>query len=221
MVVLTCLGWRAWRRRSLRRLARGEQGAAYSLAFVLTFPLYLYLVALVIESTLLLLTKVGTVYAAYAAARAAVVYRSQDAGRAKQKAHQAAVHAMVPFASSSDLHADGVNHSRKGAADAYARQAARFVQLPGASPSYMPAKYLYADKAVTVTGADERTPDGLVRVRLTYQAPTYAAGVGRIFGRRSPRGGAYYTVPIVTEVSLPDEAPRTESGKLGIDHVTP
>jgi Flp pilus assembly protein TadG len=223
LVVLTARAWRSWRRRSLRRLARGEHGAAYSLAYVLTFPLYVYLVALVVESSILLVVKAGTVYGAYAAARSAIVYRSQGVPRANEKARLAAVNAMAPFASSSDLHADGVDRSKQGAADDFARQARKFVQLKGASPGYLPAKYLYADKAVRVSVSkdDEKKPDGLVRVRLTYQAPTFVAGIGRIFGSRSAKGGAYYTVPIVTEVSLPDEAPRSESGKLGIDHATP
>jgi hypothetical protein len=63
--------------------------------------------------------------------------------------------------------------------------------------------------------------DDPVRVRLTYLAPTYVPGIGRLFGVRSPWGGRYYVVEIVTEVALTDEVPRSADGKLGITYDSP
>jgi len=112
-----------WRR--LVRFLADERGASYALPYVLTFPIYLLLVCLMIQPTLILMVKMGTMYAAHAAARAAIVWRSDepeaqtDAGgrlNAEEHAFKAAYLAMTPFTSSSQKHYDHpefVNHSPK------------------------------------------------------------------------------------------------------------
>ena len=65
---------RAWG--SLRRFAHDEEGAAYSLSFVMVIPIYGALDVLDHRRTLILTAKLGTVYAAYAAARTASVWSS-------------------------------------------------------------------------------------------------------------------------------------------------
>ena len=57
----------------LRRLASDEDGAAYTLSYVMVIPLYALLICLIIESVLMMTAKLGTVYSAYAAARTASV----------------------------------------------------------------------------------------------------------------------------------------------------
>ena len=60
----------------MRRLANDEDGAAYTLSYVMVIPVYALLICLIIESVLMLTAKLGTVYAAYAAARTASVWSS-------------------------------------------------------------------------------------------------------------------------------------------------
>ena len=100
-------------RRARRNLGRlrdlsGEDGFAYSLGFLLTMPFLMVVVALVVETTLLLASKAGTFYAAYAAARSAIVWdTAQPPGVGDERIRLAAVHAIAPFASSNPAHLSG------------------------------------------------------------------------------------------------------------------
>ena len=94
--------------KNLRRFLRSESGASYSLPFVLTFPIYLLLMAVLLQASLILLCKLGTLHAANAAARTVTVWQSAystdpDYGEqyVRFKTKRAAVMAMVPFANSS------------------------------------------------------------------------------------------------------------------------
>jgi len=77
----------------------------------MVMPIYILLLCLVIETTMGLIAKIGTVYSAYAAARNAIVYSSIDPASADERARHAAVRAMVPFASSGQRHTDGTAHT--------------------------------------------------------------------------------------------------------------
>jgi hypothetical protein len=220
LLVLTVAIVRKLRRPSLRTLWQGEQGAAYVLSYTMVFPLYLYLVCLIIEATGLLLVKAGTIYAAYAAARSAVVWLpAEPANQAQSRATLAALQCLTPFASPSDLHADGPQPDTQEQT-AYIREAGKRLRGPELN-SYLQAKFRYAAKATRVDIQGGTCFEDPVRLRLTYQAPTYVPGVGRIFGQRSPWGGKYYTVEVITEVVLPDETPQSENGKLGIPYESP
>jgi len=116
LLLLACLVYRAtarlgWRR--LKRLCTDERGASYALPYVLTFPIYLLLVCLMIQATMMLIVKMGTVYAAYAAARSAIVWRSAEPfaasnararAVAQKNAYRAAAMAMAPFGSGHPEH---------------------------------------------------------------------------------------------------------------------
>jgi hypothetical protein len=105
---------RPWK--SVAAFAADEHGASYALSYVLTFPFYLLLMCLIMQATLILMVKIGTVYAAHAAARAAIVWgpsqperpSKEDDGyrRASKKAHRAAALAMAPFATGYQHHLD-------------------------------------------------------------------------------------------------------------------
>ena len=98
-----------------RRFLRDEKGASYALPYVLTFPFVLILVCVMIQCTLILLVKCGSVYASYAAARSAIVWRSSDPEsdekgleNAKYYSTRAAMLAMTPFSSGYESHAKRV-----------------------------------------------------------------------------------------------------------------
>ena len=84
------------------RLVRDEEGGAYTLSYVMVVPIIMLLMCLIVETTLMLSAKLGTVYAAFAGARVASVWSSAaDWDRAEQRIEQAAIKAFVPFASGS------------------------------------------------------------------------------------------------------------------------
>lgn len=206
-------------------LAEEEDGAAYSLAYVLTLPFYVMFVCLVVEGTLILVAKMGTVYAAYAAARCDIVYHSLDASPARtdERTRRAAVRAMVPFASLSDRHLGGAADLPPGGDLAEYLQAVKHYAGGDPSAAAVRAKYLYAHRATHVSvgrlaTADE--PRAPVTVTLRYEAPLFVPGVTRFLGRRAP-GRPYFVYDITTVVSLPDERPGTPDGRLGITYEAP
>ncbi|MDC0936656.1 hypothetical protein OAS39_10245 [Pirellulales bacterium] len=119
-VWLACVAVLAWSvrrsvgRLNLRRLQvalADERGATYVLPYMLTFPIYLLVMCLMIQSTMILMVKMVSMQAAQATARSAVVWRSahpfDDKGGgnlAVERGHYAAAIAMTPVASSQDTH---------------------------------------------------------------------------------------------------------------------
>lgn len=92
-VLLGCLPWLGWLAASLaclglliggvrarpdwgrlRRLHEDESGTAQTLSFVLTLPLFVWVVMFIVQVSQLMIAQVVVEYAAYAAARAAVVW---------------------------------------------------------------------------------------------------------------------------------------------------
>jgi hypothetical protein len=114
LVVLVRRAYRAQEWGGVAAFADDERGASYALSYVLTFPFYLFLMCLIIQATLVLMVKMGTVYAAYAAARSATVWRPSQPERpnssdnrfshTEDMAQRAAAMAMAPFASGMDMH---------------------------------------------------------------------------------------------------------------------
>ncbi len=98
---------------SCRRFNACEEGASYALPYVLTFPIFVLLMAIFVQASLILMCKIGTVYSAYSSARTYIVWQSAAQNEtvggvqfdfAKFKAMRAASMAMVPFASSNPQH---------------------------------------------------------------------------------------------------------------------
>lgn len=98
---------------SWRRFHACEEGASYALPYVLTFPIFVLLMAIFVQASLILMCKIGTVYSAYSSARTFIVWQSAAQNEtvgglqfdfAKFKAMRAASMAMVPFASSNPQH---------------------------------------------------------------------------------------------------------------------
>src|SRR5262245_4523384 len=85
---------------TLRRLIVDEDGAAYTMSYVMVIPVYALFICMMIESVLFLTAKLGTVYAAFAAARTASVWSSATTwDKTMEKAQLSAVRSMTPFSS--------------------------------------------------------------------------------------------------------------------------
>jgi hypothetical protein len=223
VVCLRVLG-RLAPRRSWRDLNRSEDGASYSLGFMIVMPIFVLVVCLVVETTLILVAKIGTTYAAYAAARSAVVWVPSGVGRstAESKMKLAAVQAMTPFAGGASHHQPPVSIPSPSDAAQYYAAHRSFADKPGAA-DYILAKYRYANWAV-----DVKTDAGMdfkkdVTLTLNYKAPLHLSSVGRFLGTRDPMSGFYY-YPMTTVVTLENHAPRNDTANpanrpLGISYV--
>ena len=206
----------------IARVASEEDGAAYTISYVMVIPCYALLMCIVIETSALFPAKIGSVYSAYAAARTAAVWSSAtEWENAEQKAITAGRRAFVPFASS----------THRLESDAISKESASYVLAHGgfsgspAREKYLLAKFSYAQRAVNVSV--DRTEDGSneITANLTYEFPFNIPGVSRIFGEQRDDGSYYF--PIKSSVTLMNEAPQTDldappsnTNSLGIGYGT-
>lgn len=234
----------AFRVHRLRSLYREESGATYMLPLVLTIPLYVLLITMIIECTLLLTAKVGSVGAAYSAARAAAVWlpyenaMPQDAPdytpleNRQTMVRLAAARAMFPYASGSTSHTSGVALDEFVAATAN-QQIAVFRTYSGNQKfdtEYLKRKFAYAYNSSTVeikyldpvSGdeyGDKEAPAFNAKIQLTlrYDAPIHTYGIARLFGTRS-RFGRWFVRPIISIVNLENEGVKLPSAPKGRDN---
>lgn len=257
LVAMVFLVRRAYRGRNwagAAAFAADERGASYALSYVLTFPFYLILMCLIIQATLILMVKMGTVYAAHAAARTAIVWRPSLPERTTdetdqvrydytiKKAQRAAALGMTPFASGTREHRDGMwklgripakgvlidaplylrmyqrnarHNTGQSDADQYMLQRLGPNEL--AKTLYVINKFLFASAATSVEFEQEKLVpwNEDFQVTVTYTMPMQIPAVGRLFGNRY---AAFYARDISTSVTLPSEAPETESSRLNIPY---
>jgi Flp pilus assembly protein TadG len=204
----------------LRRFARDEEGAAYSLSFVMVIPIYALLICLIIEVALILTVKLGTVYSAYAAARTASVWSSHTTWeKTKKKAELAALKTMVPFASGTQGQISKLPTDLETAADglAYLGAYKAYAAKPQSS-KYILAKYAYAVRNVKVTiEGPPATSDTPITAKVTYQFPFNIPGIARILGEKGPDG---YFFNISSTATIPNEGPRDNRKTIGIGYGT-
>jgi hypothetical protein len=181
-----------------------ESGAAPAVEFLTTLPAIVLLVAVVVESTLLLMAKGGVGYAAFAAARSASAWTAARPDRADDAARRAAVQALVPFASGDPAHLSG------GASGRGLRYASR--THPRFPSDLVAARYTYAERAVTV---DVRRVGTGAEATVTYLYPFRVALLGRLFGERAPWAPAPRTFVLRTTSRVPTALP---AAGLGIDY---
>jgi len=193
------------------RLARDESGAAYTLSYVMVLPILMLLVAMLVETSLMLIAKLGTVHAAYVAARVASVQTTPlPWPAAEERAQRAARQAMIPFASGSRRSGAG------GEADDDYRKAYRVWADDPVADAYIESKQ--RDVAANVRVQFEQSPtswDADLSAEVTYRYPFRIPGIGRLIG--DPDGDGY-TFPLTTRVTLSNDAPQNESQKLGIGY---
>lgn len=205
---------------AVRRFLRDEEGAAYSLSFVMVIPIYALLMCLIIEGALIMTAKIGTTYSAYAAARTASVWSSHTSWeKAMEKSKYAALKTMVPFASgtqglASSIPTDSQTVSR--GLDYWIAYKA-FAADPE-SDKYVAAKFGYASRNVTVTiEGPPKKSDSPITAKVTYRFPFNIPGIARILGDKGPDG---YYFNISSTATLPNEGPRDDRKTIGIGYGT-
>jgi Flp pilus assembly protein TadG len=209
----------------LRHLALDEDGAAYTLSYVMVIPMYALLICTIVEMTLMLTSKLGTVYAAYAAARSASVWSSAtEWEKVQEKAKRAAIQAMVPFASGTQPLANTVLTGTLPDDIADATVDAGFYwgayQLYAKRPvptEYLTNKYVYAtvQTEVEIEGPPEKWDDD-IKVKVKYKFPFNVPGVGRIIGKPGIDGRYYFTIE--STVSIPNEGTQNDDNSIGIGY---
>ncbi len=213
------------RSRWLRAFARSQRGTSYALPYVLVVPFYLAFVLAVFEMGFLLIAKIGTQTAAHAAARSAAVWHSAPAEKLPElRPKQAAWMALAAYAGGRQRELDAagpVPPEARESARSYADAVRRYTDGghgAGAAPpvDFFERKFLNAAARTTVTVAAlaPGDPHGPLRVTVTYRAPLYVPVVSRFL---DADGRAPFERPVTVVVVVPNEAPETVSGTIGID----
>ena len=200
--------------RILKRLALDEDGGAYTLSYVMVVPFVMLFMCLIVETTLMLSAKLGTVYSAYAGARVATVWSSATTwDNTEDRIERAVIKSFVPFASGSS--------SRQGDAgdvemDNYYESYAAYVDEP-VSQAYVRKKYGNAANSLTITtDGPPSSWDSDITVTVKYECPFRIPGIGRLLGEQGSDGGYYF--PLTSKVTLQIEGPQNNTQKLGIGY---
>lgn len=211
--------------RGVHRFLEEEEGSAYTLSYVMVLPFMIILIVMIAETAMILTAKIGTTYAAFAAARTAIVW--QPAGGdavAHQKSQQAAVQALAPFA-------NGLiqPETQNGTAAAGEEEWLKLYQewkskgTSGRQPSddYLRRKFRYASSMVSVGIAREpplhadRPWDYDLRVTVEYKYTFHVPVLARMFGSSDGK------LRISSTSRLQNEAPMNEQESLGISYASP
>lgn len=213
--------WRLVKKRSRFRWAelRGEQGVSYTLSFVITMPVYALILVTIAETTMLVLAKVGTVYAAYAGSRSLVVWETmQPSNLRDDRVRQAVVTALSPFVISSNA-SGSENGTPPGNAQKHAESYVD--QLEEFSGETVRREKLI-NHVKNVSARTTITPQIPNRrhgeeawVDVEFRAPLFTPGAARLLDpdRKYP-----YEYPIKSSVRMTLECPETPDQKLGIDY---
>jgi Flp pilus assembly protein TadG len=222
---------------SLRRLFRRQRGVSYSLSFVLVVPIFLTVMLFTVEAGLLLVTRLTVQYAAHQAARAAVVWQSAEPHElADERIKQAAVQSIAPGMGGRQRELDDAGpvpaEARKHATD-WAEAVRRYqvpavaaepgLRRPYSRPYTPPAadflerKYLSAWARTTVIRHPPATdhPHGPLTVTVKLRAPLYIPVVSRFL---DGDGKPPFEYPLEATATLPNDAPVSDDGTLGIDY---
>ena len=196
----------------LKQLARCEHGAAYTLSYVMVIPILMLLTCVIVETTLMMCAKVGTVYAAYSGARTAAVWASasRDWSAAEDRIEQAAVKSFAPFAGGT---------SAKGSVPAeasdYAAAYTEFADEP-VSESYVRAKYQNAANRLKITTSGAPASHNAdIEVTVEYRFRFNIPGIGKLLGEKGDDG---YYFPLTSTATLQNEGPNNRRQDLGIGY---
>jgi hypothetical protein len=179
---------------------------------------------LIVETALMMVAKLGTVYAGYAAARTAVVWSSAtDSEREfKKKVTAAAQRSFTPFASGTKEGWLDLPHRVQ--AEIFSTKFKAYQLAAGrespVSRTVIRKMHANARRFLEVKIKQRpRTWDADVTIELEYRFRFNVPGVGRLIGQRSLWDGHYY-FPLRTQVTLQNEGPQNAKQELGIGYGT-
>lgn len=213
------------------RIVREQEGATYMLPLVLVIPIYVVLIAMVVECTLLLAQKVGSEVAVFAATRAAAVWLPYESALTEEAAdfvpladrtrmvRLAAAGELFPLASGSSKH--GTTEALDDFVTATMLQRISAYRAAGwgtkFDDDYLQRKFQYAYRGVDIkieyfdavsgTATDQPESDSKIQVTLRYEAPIHTFGIGRLFGERS-RFGNFYVRSIHSVMTIENEGTK-------------
>ena len=202
---------------NISNLIHDEDGGAYTLSYMMAIPVLVLLLCVVVETTLMMSAKVGTVFAAYSGVRTGVVWSSasRNWSDAEDRIREAAIRSFVPFAAGTKP-SGGSGMAVDSAA--YAKAYAEFAKTP-VSKGYVQSKFENAAGLIKVTTSGRPSKfDSPLSVTVEYRFQFRLPGIGKLFGEVGPNGDYY--VPLESTATLQNEGPQNSSQTLGIGYGT-
>lgn len=194
------------------QILRNEGGGAYTLSYVMVLPILMLLTCVIVETTLMMCARIGTIYAAFSGARTAIVWSSANDNWSdvEDRVEQAAIQSFVPFASGM-----GANGAAPNRAADYVASYSSFAD-DSVSDGYIRAKYANAEKRlkVTTTGAPG-SYDSDISVTVEYRFRFNIPGIGKLIGEQDADG---YSFPLRSTVTLQNEGPKNDQLNMGIGY---
>ena len=220
LACLTIIGLSRIRfRHFVRTFRRDERGAAYALSYVMVVPLYFIFVCLVVETSHILVTKTGTVYAAYAGARTAIVWGSAvDPSEARQRTIVAARQAFVPFATGVRV-AGATSPAPTSDQRKYADTYEDYVDKPAVARGNLMTKLANTQDKLSVDYSPPSDWQDDVNVEVTYQFRFHVPVIAHALGTKESDGHRYYSIK--TSVKLQNEGPQNTNQRMGISYASP
>lgn len=217
LIVIITIGLRRTSWKSITDFLADEEGASYALPYVMTLPFLLLIFCFALQGTLILLVKYGTVHAAYASARAAVVWQGADPEDKKNTelvdfyADRAAIVAMIPFASGVQNQFERATlHFRPSKAGADVLAKAKLVYVP------MYRRMAELSESGSTTGMI-KDPDRVAADDYVYRKVRFAAAVTTAHVRDSKEVAEFNSdvevkVTYAMPLHIPLAAPLFSSG---------
>ncbi|MBX7106959.1 MAG: hypothetical protein K1X57_23010 [Gemmataceae bacterium] len=204
---------------TIRRLNR-QHGVSYSLPFVLVIPFYLTFMAMTVEVAFLLQAKLGTMAAAHAAGRAARVWLSaQPVELREQRIRQAAWTRLASYIGGRQHEIDvagPVPAEAESGATEYAQAAGRYLGNTQSDEAFLRRKYRHAAARAEVrVEVASNDPRAMIKVTVRFRAPLYVPVASRFL---DPDMRAPFEYPMTATATIPNDAPLSESGTLGIEY---
>jgi len=205
-----------------RSFNKEERAAATTVEFAMAIPVLILLICFVLDTTFLLMAKMGTVYAAFGTARSVCVWEaSLDESSVNDWATSTAIRNMIPFSSGSKTLDRVSADSSSPYLEAYKNYTSE-MDAKSASNKYITAKRDYAAKSVIAEVLVEPDPDDslgeVINVTVTYEYPTPFAVYAKLFGEKGHNG--FYVIPVSSTIKLHNELPRNLDKKLGINYAS-
>ncbi|MFM8272248.1 MAG: TadE/TadG family type IV pilus assembly protein [Gemmata sp.] len=220
-----------------RRVVTRTRGASYSLPFVLVVPIYLMFIIGAIEVAFLMLARIGTQYAAHAAARSAVVWRgAKPAHLRDQRPHQSAAAALAAFVGGRERELETAGPAPAWAAqlgDEFATATQTFAAPAAADDPAIPRPYqrsrtppdadflrrkyqiAAARSKVEVKAVEPNNPRTPLTVTVTFRAPLYMPVVSRFL---DPDKRAPYEYPLSAAVTMAADGAVTKDGQMTVEY---
>ncbi len=211
---------------------KDETGGAYGISFLIVLPFYVLFMCLVFEVTFTLAAKIGSIHAALAAVRTAVVHTAVNhpddrngfiTNLAEKEAKRAAILAIVPYSSGKDA----ANQKPSEDGVSYWEAYNDFLSVNGIKThvrkEYVLARYASAEKRINVNlnlenednidSTNEPWTQSLTAT-VTYDAPCRLPNVGKLIGGTKKDGAVVITM--TTKATLILECPKNKLGFLGV-----